>query len=107
MTAYVFLLGAILSEVAGTLALKFSDGFSKLVPSVIVVIAYALSFFLLSYALKKLGIGTAYAIWSGLGTALVVMMGIILFKEDASLIKILSVMLIILGVIGLNLGKAH
>ena len=105
MLPYLFLLGAILSEVTGTLALKFSDGFSKLIPSVVVVVAYVLSFFLLSFALKKLGVGTAYAIWSGLGTALVVIVGIFLFKEDASLIKIASVALIIIGVIGLNLGK--
>ena len=105
MLPYLFLVGAILSEVTGTLALKFSEGFSKLIPSVVVVIAYALSFFLLSFALKKLGVGTAYAIWSGLGTALVVIIGIFLFKEDASLIKIASVVLIIIGVIGLNLGK--
>ena len=107
MLPYLFLLGAILSEVTGTLALKFSDGFSKLIPSAVVVVAYALSFFLLSFALKKLGVGTAYAIWSGLGTALVVIIGIFLFKEDASLVKITSVALIIIGVIGLNLGKVN
>ena len=107
MLPYLFLLGAILSEVTGTLALKFSDGFSKLIPSAGVVVAYALSFFLLSFALKKLGVGTAYAIWSGLGTALVVIIGIFLFKEDASLVKITSVALIIIGVIGLNLGKVN
>lgn len=107
MLPYLFLLGAILSEVTGTLALKFSEGFSKLIPSFVVVAAYALSFFLLSFALKKLGVGTAYAIWSGLGTALVVVIGIFLFKEDASLIKIASVLLIIIGVIGLNLGKVN
>ncbi len=107
MLPYVFLAGAILSEVTGTLALKFSEGFSKFFPSVIVIIAYALSFFLLSFALKKLGIGTAYAIWSGLGTALIVAIGILLFKEDVSIIKIASVVLIIVGVVGLNLGEVH
>lgn len=107
IAAYLFLLGAIASEVTGTIALKFSDGFTKIAPSILVVGAYALSFFLLSFALKKLGVGTAYAIWSGVGTALVVIIGIVLFKEDASLLKIASVILIVVGVIGLNLGKVH
>jgi small multidrug resistance pump len=102
---YVFLLGAIISEVVGTSALKLSDGFSKLWPSVIVVLAYGLSFFLLSLTLKRMGVGTAYAIWSGLGTALIVIIGILYFKEDVSVLKITSILLIVIGVIGLNLGK--
>jgi small multidrug resistance pump len=102
---YIFLLGAIISEVIGTSALKLSDGFSKLWPSAVVVLAYGLSFFLLSLTLKRMGVGTAYAIWSGLGTALIVIIGILYFKEDVSVLKITSILLIIIGVIGLNLGK--
>lgn len=102
---YVFLLGAIVSEVIGTSALKLSDGFSKLWPSVVVVLAYGLSFFLLSLTLKRMGVGTAYAIWSGLGTALIVIIGIFYFKEDVSVLKVTSILLIVIGVIGLNLGK--
>lgn len=105
MLTYMFLAGAIISEVAGTIGLKFSDGFTRLMPSIMVVGAYALSFFLLSLVLKKLGVGATYAIWSGVGTALVVTIGIIAFKEDASLVKIVSVGLIIIGVVGLNIGK--
>ncbi len=102
---YVFLIGAIITEVIGTSALKLSDGFSKLGPSVIVVVAYGLSFFLLSLTLKRMGVGTAYAIWSGLGTALIVLIGVLYFKESVTVVKATSILLIIVGVIGLNLGK--
>lgn len=102
---YLLLLGAIVSEVIGTSALKLSNGFGKLVPSIVVVVAYALSFFLLSLTLKRMGVGTAYAIWSGLGTALIVVIGILYFRESITVLKIASIMLIIIGVIGLNLGK--
>lgn len=105
LTAFLFLLGAIVSEVIGTSALKLSNGFSKLVPSIAVVVAYALSVFLLSLTLKRMGVGTAYAIWSGLGTALIVVIGMIYFKESISVLKVTSILLIIIGVIGLNLGE--
>lgn len=102
---YLFLLVAIVSEVIGTSALKVSDGFSKLLPSTIVVAAYAASFFFLSLTLKRMGVGTAYAIWSGLGTVLIVLVGVLYFKESLSVIKVTSILLIIIGVIGLNIGK--
>jgi small multidrug resistance pump len=101
---YLFL--AIGFEVTGTTALKFSNGFSKPVPSTIMIVAYIISFFTMSQALKKIDIGTAYAIWSGLGTALIATIGILWFKEPLSMMKIGSIALIILGVIGLNLGGA-
>ncbi|MFO0882493.1 MAG: multidrug efflux SMR transporter [Candidatus Saccharimonadales bacterium] len=104
---YLYLVGAIISEVIGTISLKYSVGFSKLLPSILVVLAYSFSFFLLSLSLKKLEVGMAYAIWSGLGTALVVSIGIIVLKEEVSVLKVASVALIIAGVIGLNLAKAH
>jgi small multidrug resistance pump len=102
---YLFLLVAIVSEVIGTSALKISDGFSKFLPSAIVVAAYAASFFFLSLTLRRMGIGTAYAIWSGLGTVLIVLVGALYFKESLSVIKVASILLIIIGVIGLNIGK--
>lgn len=104
---YLFLLLAIVSEVAGTSALKASDGFSKLTPSLLVIVFYAASFFFLSLTLKKMGVGTAYAIWSGLGTALIVGVGIMFFREEITMLKLTSVLLIIIGVVGLNLGKAQ
>lgn len=95
---------AILSEVAGTTSLKLSQGFSKLIPSIAVVIFYGLSFVLLSLTLKRMQVGVVYAIWSAVGTALIATIGVIWFKEPLTAIKIGSIALIILGVIGLNLG---
>lgn len=104
---WVLLLFTILFEVAGTTSLKISEGFSKPLPSLLVVVCYGLSFYLLSLTLKRLEVSVAYAIWSGLGTALVTMVGILWFKEPATALKIISIALIILGVVGLNLGGAH
>ncbi len=103
----VFLILAILSEVAGTTSLKLSEGFSRLVPSLAVVLFYGMSFTFLSFTLKRLEVGTVYAIWSGVGTALIATIGILWFKEPLTAIKIGSLALIILGVIGLNLNGAH
>ena len=106
--SWLFLLLTILSEVAGTISLKLSLGFTKVVPSLLVVVFYGLSFYLLSLTLKKIEVGVAYAIWSGLGTALVATIGILWFKEPANAIKLISLGLIIIGVIGLNLsGGLH
>ncbi len=101
---WLFLLLTILSEVAGTTSLKFSQGFTRPLPALLVIVFYGLSFYLLSLTLKKMEVSIAYAIWSGLGTALVTVVGILWFKEPATGIKIISIGLIILGVIGLNLG---
>ena len=103
----VFLILAILSEVAGTTSLKLSEGFSRLVPSLTMVLFYGMSFTFLSFALKRLEVGTVYAIWSGIGTALIATIGVLWFKEPLTAIKIGSLALIILGVIGLNLNGAH
>ncbi len=104
---FLYLVLAILAEVAGTTSLKFSQGFTKLVPSIIVILCYGLSFWLLSLTLKKIDVGMAYAIWSAVGTALITTIGILWFKEPVTAIKIGSIVLIILGVVGLNLGGAH
>lgn len=98
----------ILFEVTGTTALKLSQGFSRLAPSLVVVVSYCLSFYLLSLILKKVEVGVVYAIWSAVGTALIATIGILWFKEPISVLKIGSLALIILGVIGLNLsGIGH
>jgi small multidrug resistance pump len=94
--------------VTGTTALKLSQGFSRLAPSLVVVISYCLSFYLLSLTLKKMEVGVVYAIWSAVGTALIATIGILWFKEPISVLKIASLALIIFGVIGLNLsGVGH
>lgn len=98
---------AIAAEVAATVSLRYSDGFSRLIPSAIVVLGYATSFYLLSLILKQLSVGTTYAIWAGAGTAAVAVIGIVALGEPATAIKLASIALIIAGVVGLNLSGAH
>ena len=98
---------AIAAEVIATVALKASDGFSRPVPSAIVVVGYLLSFWLLALVLKQLSVGTTYAIWSAVGTAAVALIGIAMYGETASALKLASLGLIVLGVIGLNAAGAH
>src|SRR4051812_46113472 len=106
MTA--LLLGfAISSEVIATLALKASDGFSRPLPAAVVVVGYAISFWLLALVLKHLSVGTTYAVWSAVGTAAIAITGIALYGEAASTLKFVSLGLIVLGVIGLNAAGAH
>lgn len=107
MNTWVWLIIAIVFEVAGTTSLKISNGFSKGWPSLFTALFYAASFYLLALTLKKLDVGIAYAMWSGLGTALIACVGIYYFGEVLSLIKVISIILIIVGVIGLNLSGAH
>src|SRR5215831_13264978 len=99
----VLLLCAILAEVAGTTLLKLSQGMTRLVPSLLMMPCYGLSFIFLSLVLKRLDVGFVYAIWSGVGTALIATIGILWFKEPVTAVKIGSFTLIILGVVGLNL----
>ena len=101
-----FYLGlAILAEVIATSALKTSDGFSRLWPSVITVVAYGIAFYLLSQTLKRMEIGVVYAIWSGAGTAAMALVGYWVFNEQLDALKVISIGLIVLGVIGLNAGS--
>lgn len=101
----VLLLGsAIFFELIATSALKASDGFTRLAPSVITALGYAAAFYLLSLTLKRMEIGVVYAIWSGAGTALMSVIGYFLFAEALPPLKVASIGLIVLGVIGLNLS---
>jgi len=105
----IILLGfAIIAEIVATTSLKLSDGFTKWIPSTAVVIGYAVSFQLFSMVLKKLPLGTMYAIWAGLGTAGTVAVGVWLFKETLDLPRIIGIGLILAGVVLLNfVGKGH
>lgn len=106
--SWIYLILAILTEVSGTTAMKLSQGFTKILPSIIMFIFYGFSLMLLTLSLKSIDVSVAYAIWSGLGTAIIATIGVVWFKESLSLIQILSILLIIIGVIGLNLGgKVH
>ena len=107
MSAWVILLGAIMAEVAGTTALKLSYGFSRLLPSLVVVVAYALAFLALGFGLKRMDVSVAYAIWAGVGTATVAVVGIVYFGESINWIKAASLGLIVLGLVGLNLSDGR
>jgi small multidrug resistance pump len=106
MTA-IYLALAIASEVIATLALKSSEGFSKPLPTAFVIAGYGLSFWLLALVLKHFSVGTTYAIWSAVGTAAIALIGIAAYGEGVNLLKIASLGLIILGVVGLNAAGAH
>jgi small multidrug resistance pump len=101
--SYLFLALGILFEVLGTICMKFADGFSRLIPSIFVFIFYSLSLVALVFVLKKLPVSVAYAIWAGLGTALIAVIGILWFKEPFTFIKLVSILFIVLGIIGLEL----
>ena len=105
MISWIILIIAIMFEIAGSVCLKLSHGFTKTVPSVLLFIFYATGIMLANFAIKKIDISVAYTIWAGIGTAAVAVIGIVYFKEPSSLIKILSIVLIILGVIGLNFSS--
>jgi len=103
MKTALILFFAVLSEVIATTSLKFSEGFTKLVPSIIVVVGYGLSFYLLSMTLKVMPIGIAYALWSGIGITLTVLLGKILWNESLDWARITGIILIIMGILVINL----
>lgn len=93
---------AIASEIVATVSLKLSDGFTKPLPVVAVVAGYGLSFYALSITLRTIPLGVVYAIWSGVGTAAVVVIGLFLFRETLDAVKVAGIGLIIAGVVVLN-----
>jgi small multidrug resistance pump len=107
MLAWLYLALAILSEVAGTTSMKLSEGFTR--PGWIAGIAvfYGVSIFLLTLSLKEIDVSVSYAIWSGVGTALIALIGVAVFREPLTALKMVSLALIVAGVVGLNLGGAH
>ena len=104
---YVFLGLAILFEIVGTSLLKISDGFTRLWPSVGVAVGYGMAFWMLSLTLRSVPLSIAYAVWAGLGTALIAVVGIWLFGEPLSILKVIGISLIIAGVVALNIDSAH
>jgi small multidrug resistance pump len=106
--AWILLIGAIASEVVATSALKLSNGLTRPVPSVVVAVGYLLSFVLLAQALKlQLQVSVAYAIWSGVGTAAITVIGMLLLNEPLTAGKALGIALVIGGVVTLSLQGAH
>lgn len=101
--AWIYLLFAGFFEISWAIGLKYSNGFTVIFVSVITVICMIASFYFLALSVKTLPLGTAYAVWTGIGTIGTVILGIILFKEPVSVIRILCILLIVSGITGLKL----
>ncbi|MEN9657740.1 MAG: hypothetical protein RL571_1205 [Pseudomonadota bacterium] len=103
MNAYLLLVLAIVAEVVATSALKATEGFSRLMPSLVVVIGYGVAFWLLSMVLKSVPVGMAYAIWSGMGIVLVTVAAVLLYGQKPDWPAIIGLSLIVSGVVVLQL----
>ena len=103
MNAWLLLALAIVAEVVGTSALKASEGFSRLWPSVVVVAGYGVAFYCLSLALRHIPVGIAYAVWSGAGTVLIAAIGVLAFRQKIDAAGVFGIALIVAGVLVLNL----
>lgn len=101
--AWTLLLLAGLMEIGWVIGLKYSEGFTRLVPSVLMIAAIAASMLLLGMAVKSIPLGTAYAVWTGIGAAGTVVVGILLFHEPATAIRLACVVMILAGIVGLKL----
>jgi small multidrug resistance pump len=100
--AWIYLFAAITSEVAGTVALRFASGLDK--PMVLVIVTYLASLWFMALSLKQLEIGLVYAVWAGVGTAAIAVIGMAALGESVTALKLASIALVIGGVIGLNLA---
>ncbi len=100
---WLMLIVAGLFEMGWAIGLKYSEGFTKFIPSIFTIVGMIASFYFLSLSLKNLPLGTAYAIWTGIGTVGTVTLGIILFKEPVDIIRIVCIILIIIGILGLKI----
>ena len=108
MQHWILLTVAIVLEVAGTTSMKLADGFTRVLPSILMFTFYGASFVALTFAIRRIDISVAYAVWSGLGMAIVAVIGFAFFKESVTPVKVVSIALIMAGVVGLNLsGNAH
>ena len=100
---WILLIIAGLAEVGWTIGMKYSDGFTKLIPSVITIVFAWISFYLLSLAMKDIPLSTSYPVWVGIGAVGAVIAGVILFGETITIIKIICLMMIIAGIVGLKM----
>jgi len=105
--AWLLLFSAGFIEIIFALSLKYNEGFTKLLPSIVTAISAVGSFGLLMLALKTLPLGTAYAVWTGMGAVGVAILGIILFKESVDWYRLVSIALVITGIIGLKLTDSQ
>lgn len=110
MKSYIFLFIAILGEISGTSALKASEGFSRLYPSLLAVLGYGVAFFFLSLAIRTIPVGIAYALWAGIGIVLVAAIGAVMFGQNLNLPTMVGIGMILLGCVIVNLcssGSIH
>lgn len=107
MNAWLILLAAGLLEIVWATGLRFTDGFSRLVPTVIVLAIAWASFYLLALAMREIPMGTAYAIWTGIGATGVAILGILLFKEPATAARLGFIALIVIGIVGLKWSSGN
>jgi small multidrug resistance pump len=103
--SWMFLIAAILLEVCGTTAMKMSDGFAKVLPSALIFVFYGTSMVCLTFAVRRIDIGVAYAVWSGLGTALVALIGMSWFGEAMGATKVGALIMIVIGVVAVNVSR--
>nr|WP_259112630.1 SMR family transporter [Chryseobacterium sp. JUb7] len=103
MRSYIYLVLAIVFEIIATTFLKKSEQFTRIIPSVITVVGYIATFYLLSLTLRQVPIGIAYAIWSGVGIVFITIIGMVAFKQVPDMPAIIGIVLIVLGVIVINL----
>ena len=106
MLYWLALAGAIVLEIAGTVSMKMSRGFTQTLPSILLFVFYAMSFALMTVAVKRIDMSVSYAIWSGVGTATIALIGVFWFREALTWTQIGSIALIIAGVVGLRAGAA-
>ena len=103
--SWFYLAAAILFEIIGTVSMKLSNGFTKGIPSILMILFYILAFVCLNFSLKTIPVSIAYAIWSGIGTATIAIIGYFVFKESLTVMKVSAIVLIIVGVVLLNIGE--
>ncbi|MEJ1379377.1 MAG: quaternary ammonium compound efflux SMR transporter SugE [Candidatus Sedimenticola sp. (ex Thyasira tokunagai)] len=101
--AWIYLVVAGLFECGWAIGLKYTDGFTRLVPSLLTIIAMAISFWLLSVAMKTIPVGTAYAVWTGIGAVGVALLGMLLLGESRDIMRVICLLLIVSGIVGLKL----
>lgn len=104
LTAWLFLIVSILFEVFGMLSLRYSNGFTNLIPTAGAITCFITSIWLMSFSLKQIEMGIAYAVWAAVSTALIAVLGIIFYSESITSFKIIGVTLVVIGVVLLNLG---
>ncbi len=106
MLHWLALAGAIALEICGTVSMKLSQGFTRPLPSVLLFVFYAASFALMTVAVRRIDMSVSYAIWSGVGTATIALIGVGWFRESLTLLQVASIVAIVAGVVGLRAGAA-